>query len=223
MTAGRDKSALAPNPTTWEQRKLGEIVTEIVSGRSVNSEDRAPGDADVCVLKTSCVSSNRFNPSERKVIEESERGLAACPVEPNTIIVSRMNTPDRVGACGYVAGKYPNLYLPDRLWRLKFLDAVDVNFIYTMLTTNASQELVHDMASGTSGSMYNIAKSAYLSMQVTVPADLAEQHAIGTFFARLDNLITLHQREFSLPSCGIPIPLVPSIRRESPCMHYRGE
>ena len=179
----------------WEQRKLGEIVTEIVSGRSVNSEDRAPRDADVCVLKTSCVSSNRFNPSERKVIAESERGLAACPVEPNTVIVSRMNTPDRVGACGYVAGKYPNLYLPDRLWRLKFLDAVDVNFIYTMLTTDASQELVHDMASGTSGSMYNIAKPVYLSMQVTIPADLAEQHAIGAFFARLDNLITLHQRK----------------------------
>ncbi|MDD7364972.1 MAG: hypothetical protein PUG35_05715, partial [Olsenella sp.] len=38
----------------------------------------------------------------------------------------------------------------------------------------------------------------YLSMQVSVPADLAEQHAIGAFFARLDNLITLHQRKQEL-------------------------
>ena len=63
----------------------------------------------------------------------------------------------------------------------------------------------------------------FANIAVHVPHDGDEQIVIGEMFDELDNLITLHQREFSLPSCGIPVPLVPSKRRESPCMHYRGE
>jgi len=60
-------------------------------------------------------------------------------------------------------------------------------------------------------------------MSLSLPKNMEEQVKITGVFKELDSLITLHQREFSLPSCGIPIPLVPSIRRESPYMHYRGE
>ena len=74
-----------------------------------------------------------------------------------------------------------------------------------------------------SGTMMNeLVVDDLMEESVLVP-DLAEQEAIGLLFSHLDSLITLHQREFSLPSCGIPVPLVPSKRRESPCMHYRGE
>ena len=74
-----------------------------------------------------------------------------------------------------------------------------------------------------SGTMMNELVVDDLMKEPVLVPELPEQEAIGTLFARLDSLITLHQREFSLPSCGIPIPLVPSIRRESPCIHYRGK
>jgi type I restriction enzyme S subunit len=74
-----------------------------------------------------------------------------------------------------------------------------------------------------SGTMMNeLVVDDLMNESIRVP-ELPEQKAIGSFLCSLDDLITLHQCEFSLPSCGIPIPLFPSIRRESPCMHYRGE
>jgi type I restriction enzyme S subunit len=68
-----------------------------------------------------------------------------------------------------------------------------------------------------------INKNQIAEVLLPIPKSRDEQIQIGRLFRILDNLITLHQREFSLPYCGIPIPLVPSIRRESPCKHYRGE
>ena len=54
-----------------------------------------------------------------------------------------------------------------------------------------------------------------LDAEAAIPT-LPEQRQIGALFCHLDNLITLHQRNFPLTYCGIPILLIPSLRRESP-------
>ena len=38
-----------------------------------------------------------------------------------------MNTPELVGASGYVDRDYPNLFLPDRLWQTVFKDDIELN------------------------------------------------------------------------------------------------
>ena len=53
-------------------------------------------------------------------------------------------------------------------------------------------------------------------LDVLLPISMVEQQLIGQVFTNLDNLITLHQRNFPLTYCGIPILLIPSLRRESP-------
>ena len=140
----------------WEQRKLVELTKTITTGKSVNSDEGEVSDGDIGVLKTSCVSYDRFNPSESKPVVKSEQQLVKCAVEKDSVIVSRMNTPERVGACGYVSTDFPNLFLPDRLWKLKFQDTVDTYFVYMMLVSSAYKEKITSMASGTSGSMYNL-------------------------------------------------------------------
>ena len=42
----------------------------------------------------------------------------------------------------------------------------------------------------------SISKSAISDTMISAPTDLSEQGKIGQFFTRLDNLITLHQREY---------------------------
>ena len=179
----------------WEQRKLGDVALDISSGKSVNSDDGPVGMDDIGVMKTSCVSYDRFEPSECKRVISEEVALASCPVEANTIVVSRMNTPERVGSCGFVAATYSNLYLPDRLWRIKLCDSVNTYFAYLILSSNRSKTKLKGMASGTSGSMHNIPKDAFLKMELTLPCELPEQRAIGSLFRDLDDLITLRQRE----------------------------
>ena len=180
----------------WEQRKLGELIRNISTGKSVNSDEGSVETGDIGVLKTSCVSYDRFNPSESKPVVKSEQGLVRCFAEKDSVIVSRMNTPERVGACGYVSKDFPNLFLPDRLWKLKFQDDVDAYFVYMMLVSGAYKEKITAMASGTSGSMYNIPKDTFLNLQLEISSKINEQKKIGRLLRNLDTLITLHQRKY---------------------------
>lgn len=159
----------------WEQRKLGELIREISTGKSVNSDEGIARADNIGVLKTSCVSYDRFDPSESKPVVKDERHLAKCAVEKDSVIVSRMNTPERVGACGYVERSFPNLFLPDRLWKLKFQENVNTYFLYTMLISGAYKEKITSMASGTSGSMYNIPKDAYGAVCSGIKKSLGDQ------------------------------------------------
>ena len=179
----------------WEQRKLGEVIREISTGKSVNSNDGIVRADDIGVLKTSCVSYDHFDPSESKPVVKNEQQLVKCVVEEDSVIVSRMNTPERVGACGYVAKSFPNLFLPDRLWKLKFQENIDAYFIYTMLVSSIYKEKIISMASGTSGSMYNIPKDTFLNLPLTLSLNIDEQTKIGNYFKELDHLITLHHRK----------------------------
>lgn len=174
---------------------MGDLVDDIATGKSVNSDDGLIGPGDVGIMKTSCVSYDSFDAGEAKRVVPEERSLVACPVEAKTLIVSRMNTPDRVGACGFVADNWPNLFLPDRLWRVRLRNSADPYLVYVLLTSDGSKEVLRGMASGTSGSMHNIPKESFLGMELTLPESLEEQGRIATQLASLDSLITLHQRE----------------------------
>ena len=184
----------------WEQRKLGELVSEISTGRSVNSDDSirgVPGNQEgAFVLKTSCVSSDRFDPSERKKVVADETSLVSCPAVADAIIVSRMNTPERVGACGYVFSSCENTYLPDRLWRLMISEGVLPYVVYLSLIQPGVRQRVKGMSTGTSGSMHNIPQKSFLGLWMSIPSTLPEQRAIGAFFRELDDLIALHQRKY---------------------------
>lgn len=107
-------------PNSWDVLKLKYVIAFIESGVSVNASQSAAGEGKIGVLKTSSVSKYSFRPEENKEVNLDELGRVSCPVRANTIIVSRMNTPELVGACGYVEQDYPNLFLPDRLWQVHF-------------------------------------------------------------------------------------------------------
>ena len=162
----------------------------------MNSDDGAVAAGDIGILKTSCVSYDRFNPYESKPVVKDELQSVKCAVEKDSVIVSRMNTPERVGACGYVSTDFPNLFLPDRLWKLKFQDNVDAYFVYMMLVSSVYKEKITSMASGTSGSMYNIPKETFLNLQLVGPVQTSEQRKIGQVLRQLNDLITLHQRKY---------------------------
>ena len=136
-----------------------------------------------------------FDPTECKRVVDAETRMVSCPVEAGTLIVSRMNTPDRVGACGFVPGDRTNLFLPDRLWKVKLTPEVDPYLIFVLLVSASYKARLKGMASGTSGSMHNIPKDSFGNLDVTLPRESKEQRTIGSMFEQLDNLITLHQRK----------------------------
>jgi restriction endonuclease S subunit len=147
--------------------------------------------SEKCILKTSAVVDGRFIPSESKQIVPKDLDRAKVNPQKDTIIISRMNTPDLVGECGYVAEDYPNLFVPDRLWMTKFRSGVEINtrWLSYVLSTKKYKTTIRSAATGTSGSMKNLSKGALLSMIVKFP-EPAEQAAIAAVIVDMDDAIT---------------------------------
>ncbi len=101
LSGERYIAALAQSHT-WPVVKLGDIVDELESGVSVNSESRKAVGDEVGILKTSCVTSGVLDPKEHKAVLPEELPRVRCPVRKNSIIISRMNTEALVGANAYV-------------------------------------------------------------------------------------------------------------------------
>ena len=120
-------------------------------------------------MKTSSVSKYSFRPEENKEVNVEELGRVSCPVKANTIIVSRMNTPELVGACGFVEQNWPNLFLPDRLWQVHFVKSVNVKYVWYYLCSNYIRSYYASLSSGTSSSMQNISQGQFENAYLMLP------------------------------------------------------
>ncbi len=104
--------------------------------------------------------------------------------------VSRMNTPLLVGESGYVEQGFSNLYLPDRLWQLVLREdrETSAKWLSYVLNWVPIRKLIRDIATGTSGSMKNISKNAFLAINITIPQP-KEQRNIATRINAIDKLL----------------------------------
>lgn len=181
-------------PKYWNIGKLKYYWISVESGVSVNAADRPiDNPAQYGVLKTSSVSKFIFNPHEHKQVNNDEYSRVTCPVTADCIIVSRMNTPDLVGACGYVEKTYPNLFLPDRLWQISFKNDVSAKFIWYYLNNKMVRSYISSLSTGTSSTMQNISQGQFGNISVCLP-DSNEQKEIANYLdakcAEIDGLIT---------------------------------
>lgn len=179
-------------PVAWEYRKLKFLIKYIESGVSVNAGNEPATELEYGVLKTSCVSKMVFIPSENKSVNKDEYDRVKCPVCGNTIIVSRMNTPELVGACAYIEKNINNIFLPDRLWQVHFNDDVNVKYVYYCLISPYIRNYYSSLSTGTSSSMQNISQGQFANAIITYPS-LEEQKEIVEFLdkrtAEIDSLI----------------------------------
>lgn len=173
----------------WREGKLSDVICALDAGVSVNSvEDRSSTDNDVAkILKTSAVEDGRFIPGECKTIASSDVVRARLNPKRNTLLVSRMNTPELVGQCGFVGQDHPNLFVPDRLWMTRFRDDWDGSPLWLsyVLSTPLLKQRIRAAATGTSGSMKNLSKPAFMQIPLRWPSS-GEQEAIASSLTDMD-------------------------------------
>ena len=180
-------------PDGWRECTIGDVVSEIDAGTSVNSQDKTCSDGEKGVLKTSCVSLGYFCPDEHKVVAEDEVDRLRIPVQGDRIILSRMNTPELVGANGYVPSGIPNLFLPDRLWQINSDRSVcSTKWLAQYLASPVGRGVLSACATGTSGSMKNISKAKFKEIIFFLPP-LPEQKKIAAILSSVDEAIAATQ------------------------------
>src|SRR5690606_6672261 len=195
QTAYKD-TPIGKIPADWEIIQLKSVIEELEAGVSVNSIDDEVSQTQPRVLKTSSVSGGAFFPHESKIIAPSDINKAKLNPRKDSIIISRMNTPDLVGETGFVERNYPTLFLPDRLWQTKFRS--DNNSVYPkwlnfLLSSSEYKLKIKDIATGTSNSMKNISKQAFLNLKIPLPP-LPEQQRIAKVLSTWDQAIQLTEQ-----------------------------
>jgi type I restriction enzyme S subunit len=177
-------------PKDWEVHSLRDFIEKLESGVSVNAEDIPVSNGSPAVLKVGCVSGGVFYPQENKRILESEIHRAKLTVRKGTVIISRSNTQELVGECAYIKQDYPNLYLSDKTWQTIFKPGapLDARWLGYLLSSPGVKQKLGNLSNGTSGSMKNISKESFLSLEVITPPP-EEQSAIADFLDVLDRNI----------------------------------
>lgn len=165
-------------PAGWRCRKLSHVITRIESGTSVNAEDRQARYGEIGVLKLSCIRDGMFDPAEHKTVWPHEESRVSAPVHGGTIIMSRKNTTELVGANAYSSQEIPGLYLSDLLWQLHVnQNEANPRWLAYLLASSGARKRISAQASGTSHSMKNIVKGQVLALTFGFPP-LDEQACI---------------------------------------------
>ncbi len=188
MVSKYKETEIGSMPEGWDVTSLSDAFQNLEAGVSVNSDERQ--NADFFVLKTSAISDGLINIDEAKPVVKKEYARLKCPVKKGSIIISRMNTPQLVGACGYVAEDAKGYFLPDRLWQVvnSKPEKYDFRWLNYLLNQYRYKNAIHAVATGTSNSMKNISKERLLEIRIPRPS-IEEQKFIVEAISDIETLI----------------------------------
>lgn len=177
-------------PSGWNDGRVGDLVSGLESGVSVNGEDRLLVKGEKGVLKVSAVSYGVFDENAVKAVTSGEE-LKRAKTHPKKgqIIISRSNTEELVGASAYIESDFDSLFLPDKLWQTIPKPNSDMKWLSYVLASEHSRYTLSNLATGTSGSMKNITKGELLGLKVSIPP-LPEQRKIAKILSTWDRAIS---------------------------------
>ncbi|MEZ9540464.1 restriction endonuclease subunit S [Vibrio sp. 10N.286.48.C11] len=181
-------------PSGWNDGRVGDLVSGLESGVSVNGEDRQLAEGEKGVLKVSAVSYGAFDENAVKAITSGEE-LKRAKTHPKKgqIIISRSNTEELVGASAYIESNFDSLFLPDKLWQTIPKTNSDMKWLSYVLASEHSRYTLSNLATGTSGSMKNITKGELLGLKVSIPP-LPEQRKIAKILSTWDKAIATTEK-----------------------------
>jgi type I restriction enzyme S subunit len=168
-------------PKHWEVKRLRFLVHQIDQGWSPKASNVEAGDGELGVLKLSAVHAGKFVPSENKMLEEVPEGQAIQTPQRHDVLVTRANTPELVGDACSVSGDFPELIIPDLIYRLKVdLGMSEERFVSYFLLSKQGRAQIESNARGSSGSMVKLGQGHLKNFQIPSPPQ-KEQREIADY------------------------------------------
>ena len=174
----------------WEQRRLGNCGTTYGGLSGKTKEDFGHGNARFVpytnVFDNPLTDTKRLETVE---IDSSQNKVAY----GDTFFTVSSETPDEVGMSSVWLSDQDDVYLNSFCFGYRQDSTFDPHYLAYMLRSSSIRSDLTLLAQGIS--RFNISKNKVMELSVPVPS-AAEQKQIGQYFARLDSLITLHQRKY---------------------------
>ena len=168
------------NPMNWLIVEIGSVIKSIDSGWSGNGKQREKKAGEIAVLKVSAVTKGYFIPEECKVLDDQENIKKYVSPQKGDLLFSRANTKEMVGATAIIREDYPELILPDKLWKIRFSDLTNVIYMKYILSSQTIRNKFSAASTGTSGSMYNVSMEKFKAIQIPMP-EISIQNQFASF------------------------------------------
>ena len=176
---------LDKNPYGWKLSSLGALIASCEAGWSGTGTQRKKRDGEVAVLKVSAVTKGYFIPSECKVLDNQSNIKKYIYPQTGDLLFSRANTREMVGATVVITEDFPEHILPDKLWKIRFVEAANVWYMKYALSSKQIRSIFSSISTGTSGSMYNVSMEKFKSIEIPLPP-LNLQNQFAAFVTQTD-------------------------------------
>jgi type I restriction enzyme S subunit len=171
-------------PEHWGVARFRALLRRLDQGWSPVASSWPAADGEWGVLKLSAARAGAFIPAENKALEEGFDAEGTPTPRAGDLLISRSNTPDRVGDVGLVRRDYPCLLIPDLLYRAQLLQHKALpDFLCWFLLSRGARVQIEADARGSSGSMVKLGQGHIRGWLIPYPP-LPEQGAIADFLDR---------------------------------------
>lgn len=189
-------------PEHWDIVPLRRTILSIDQGWSPIADSSPAIENQHGVLKLSCIREGKFISSENKALDELSIDIKNLSPTNGDVLISRANTPDRVGDTCFIDENYPLLIIPDLIYRLKVnRESLHPKYLVSFLLSRSGRTQIQLDARGTSGSMVKVGQNHLRNWLIPLPL-LDEQAAIVQYVetkcSRIDAIISKLKRQIEL-------------------------
>jgi len=178
----------------WEDKNVGDIVTDIDAGLNLKCEERPPEGDERGLVKISAVTWGTYDEEESKTLSQDAVVSEVNRIRLGDFLISRANTIELVGACVIVHQVSRQLYLSDKVLRLVMPEEYKMWLLHCLRSPSGRRQ-IESLSSGNQLSMRNLAQKNLLSIKIRMPP-VDELEAIKHAANRLFSLA--HQLEARL-------------------------
>lgn len=178
-------------PDDWTKTVLAEVLEgPVKNGYSPNAADKETG---YWVLGLGALGNGGLNLSEAKPVTPTDKVIQNL-LSPGDFLISRSNTPDKVGRSVRFTGEIDNCSYPDLMMRFRIDPSkAEPGFIEYTLKSFPIRCYLRNSAAGSSRTMVKINKSVVEKMPLDLPP-MREQKRIAQILATWDKAITITEQ-----------------------------
>ena len=179
----------------WEQRKLGEIIEKLTGGTSIAPDDYVEsgyrtipkgainnsGIADMSGCKN--VSEEFF---VRNISSKTSTG------ELVTSLRDLVPTAPNMGRIVRICGDSEEFLMPQGVYSIVVKNNISEDFLITYSNSSEYRKII--MAEKNGSTQVHIRNGEFLNIDIPLPS-YEEQKKVGSYFAAIDHLLTLHQQK----------------------------
>ena len=179
----------------WEQRKLGELIrlNGRIGFRGYTEKDIvSKDDGGVLAFSPTNIVDNKLTTNCKNTYITRFKYDESPEIKIHNGDILFVKTGSTLGKSALVTGLLEDATLNPQVVVMR-TNKADAEFLAAMLITNHIISQVNSAKIG--GAVPTLTETRIKDFDVAIPASEVEKEQIGQFFTRIDNLITLHQRE----------------------------